>query len=220
MSLKRMLLASIAVIALIAPETASAQHYSYHSQRFDRQRYVRPAPVANHARMPRAGAVNRNAQAARKPPPAATAPPPAAAAKVVPAASVSEGQAAAKVAVDELLAREPALSAAKERPNPALAKAAAAKHKAQERKLAAIRAKDAAAAAKRREIADKNRARVEAKAAALKARHDAQIKAAKDRADAAKGKSNGRTARAAVVAAEPIRRMPTPDAPPPAGPKP
>ena len=84
-------------------------------------------------------------------------------AKPAPVAPLTEEQIAAKAAVDELLARDPALLAAKQTPDPTLARAAAAKHNAQEAKLAALKAQQEVEAARSKE---KNKAREDAKAAA------------------------------------------------------
>ncbi len=56
-------------------------------------------------------------------------------AKPAPVAPLTEEQIAAKAAVDELLARDPALIAAKQIPAPALVRAAAAKHTRRKRSL-------------------------------------------------------------------------------------
>ena len=210
MSLKRVLLASGAAIALLAPATdASAQYRYYDQSRLDRHKYDRQANVVRLTRAP-------NVDAGR-PPMMATKKPTVSAGKPAPVAPLSAEQIAAKAAIDELMAREPALAAAKEKPDPKLAKAAAAKHDEQERQLAALKAKQDAEAAKRKEIAAKIKARDEAKAVALKAKQDAQAQNAGSKADArrtdlARNKPHSKTAAASVAAPppEPVRRMPTP----------
>ena len=175
MSMKRMLLAASAAIALIGPATdASAQNYD--RQRFDRQKYDRQAVALGSPPTPK-----MHVDSARKAVAPAKRPvePVEEVVKPVPVEPLTEEQIAAKAAVDELLAREPALMAAKNRPDPALAKAAAARHNAQEQKLAALKAKEDAAAAKRKEIADRIKSQEDARAAALKAKPDAQAKSAK-----------------------------------------
>jgi hypothetical protein len=86
---------------------------------------------------------------------------------------LTEEQLAAKLAVDELMARDPALLAARERPDPRLARAAAAKHDAEERKRALLLAKQEADQARRKELAER-KAHEGARLAALRARTDTQ----------------------------------------------
>jgi hypothetical protein len=173
MSLNRILLAASAVFALIAPEPVAAQsfsHFSNYGQTPARYRQVYPAPHARAAQNKRTtanhnktahGSANVVMTRATEPPPVMTktveppAPPP----------PLTEEQLAAKSAVDELLAREPALWAAKDRPDPALAKAAAEKHRQQELQKAKLQAQQEAAAARRQAIAEKTRAREEKAAA-------------------------------------------------------
>lgn len=213
MPLKRMLLASSAAIALIAPETVSAQGFGFFDQRFDRQRYNRPTASIQYTRPAKpAVATGHSKPSERKPattaapfpastPQAApaTAPEPVIAAPIEPPAPLTEEQMAAKTAVDELLQREPALWAAKDRPDPALAKAAAEKHRQQD----LLKAKEEAAAARRRALAERNGGRDEARVAALSVKPDAQARTAKPRTDAGKGKPNR-----ARSATDPARRMP------------
>ena len=217
MSLKRMLLASSAAIALIAPATDASAQYSdrRHCQphatgnAHDRRPPQRRTPLAALPRQidPRARTPvprqRRNRPAGRK----RLAPLPSRASRScrgrAPSAPLTEEQLAAKAAVDELLAREPALAAAKERPDPALARAAAAKHDARRARLAALKAKEEAAAAKRQEIADKTKARDDAKAAALKAKQDTQLKAQGEAARARNRPAIHRTAQPAASRSNP-----------------
>jgi hypothetical protein len=208
MSFKRVLLASSAAIALIAPATdASAQHQYYGRQKFDRQKYERPAPAtARSARAQKMPVVTARTPTAAVSKPASqpvrTAPPP----------PLTEEQLAAKAAIEELMARDPALAAAKERPDPKLAQAAAARHDAEERKFAVARARENVAAVMRKGAADKAKAREEAKAS-IKARQDAQAKSTAAKAPANKGKPESRKLASAMTAAapaQPPRRMPTP----------
>src|SRR5262249_30406155 len=156
-------------VSLIAPATKASAQYRY----YDRPSY-------DHRQMPQRPAQSvrppqTDARSSSKTATAPVAPKPAApinpgtpvkkpveqVAKPVLVAPLTEEQIAAKAAVDELLAREPALSAAKERPDPALARAAAAKHDAEDRKLAALKAKQEAGAVKLRDMEQKNKAREE-----------------------------------------------------------
>jgi hypothetical protein len=209
MSFKRVLLVSSAVIALIAPATdASAQHQFYSRQKLDRQKYERPAPAtATSVRAQKAPVVAARAPIAAVSKPASqpvrTAPPP----------PLTEEQLAAKTAVEELLARDPALAAVKERPDPKLAQAAAARHDAEERKLAVARARENVAAAMRKGTPDKAKAREDVKAGAIEARRDAQAKPSTVKSPAHKGKPESKKLAAAVTMAapaQPLRRMPTP----------
>ena len=218
MSLKRMLLATGAAFALITPEPVAAQSVSHfsnfdqYSQTPARYRQVHPAPHARSAQNTRTtashnttvqGSANVAMTRATEPPPAMTktveppAPPP----------PLTEEQIAAKAAVDELLAREPALWAAKDRPGPALAKAAAEKHRQQELRKAKLQAQQEAAVARRQAIAEKARAREE-KVAALKARHAAGTKSARNRAAADRPAPAARRVATASVSREPARRPP------------
>jgi competence protein ComEA len=207
MSFARMLLASSAAIALIASAAdASAQYQYYGRQQFDRQKYERPASTAARSvRAPKAAIVASRTPTATVGKPASqpvrTAPPP-----------LTEEQLAAKAAVEELLGRDPALAAAKERPDPKLAQAAAARHKAEEQRLAAVRAKEEAAAAKRKGAAGKVKPREDAKVVA-NATQDAQSNstAAKPHTNKSKADSKRLAASATPLApAQPLRRMPTP----------
>jgi hypothetical protein len=220
MSLKRMLLATGAAFALITPEPVAAQSVSHfsnfdqYSQTPARYRQVCPAPHARSAQNRRTtashnqnktvqGSANVVMTRATEPPPAMTktveppAPPP----------PLTEEQIAAKAAVDELLAREPALWAAKDRPDPALAKAAAEKHRQQELQKAKLQAQQEAAVARRQAIAEKPRAREE-KVAALKARHAAGTKSARNRAAADRSAPAARRVATASVSRAPARRPP------------
>ena len=162
MLLKRVLFASSAAFSLIAPVTQAWAQYRYDDR-----------PALNRPTQQRPVHVTQPKQAVR-PQPAMPQPKPAEPArqsvehraKPAPAVPLTDEQIAAKAAVDALLAREPALNAAKAIPDPALARAAAARHDAQERKLAALRAQQDAEAARRRELEAKNKAREEAKTAA------------------------------------------------------
>jgi hypothetical protein len=203
--MKRMLLAAGA-IALIGPATEASAQYRYNDrQTLVRQGYNRPI-VDRTARASIANAIaaRTTGEAVKKP--AVQAPKPA------PAAPLTAEQLAAKAAVDELFAREPALAAAKERPDPRLAREAAAKHNAQEKTLATLRAKEEAAAAKRRERADKIKARDDAKAAAITAKQQAQSKDKLANADVSRTRPSGHRPAIAVAAgpARPMLRMPTP----------
>ena len=115
-----------------------------------------------------------------------------------------------------MLAREPALVAAKDIPDLTLARAAAAKHNAQEARLAALKAKQEAEAAKRKGLDEKNKAREEARAAAMKPKQNLQ---ADGRPKLELGKSNPEAAKASAPAAasapvQPLLRMPAPEGPP------
>jgi hypothetical protein len=215
MSFRYVLFASSAAISLIVPVTeASAQYRYYDRPSFEhRQRQQRPTQVMRPQQADVRSAA-KPAVPARKPVEQAAAQPAPAAAKPATVAPLTEEQIAAKAAVDELLAREPALVAAKLIPDPALVRAAAAKHSAQEARFAALKARQEAEAAKRREIEEKNKAREEAKAAALKARQDAQAMNGKPKFEPAKSKP----APAAVFVPQapsapvrPVLRMPAPE---------
>jgi hypothetical protein len=206
MSMKRMLLTVGAAIALFAPATDTSAQYRRYDRIFDRQRYDRPIATSP-VRAPRADAIAiRTTAAAVKKPVAQTTHKPA------PAVPLSAEQLAAKAAVDELFAREPALAAAKEKPDPKLAREAAAKHSAQEKKLAALQAKEAAAAAKRKESAEKIKAREDTKAAPSKAKQQAPAKGKMTNAAVSRTKADGTRPASAVAAApaRPVLRMPTP----------
>jgi hypothetical protein len=206
MSFKRLLFVSTAAIALIAPAAdASAQYHYFGRQNVDR--YQRPASAmarAVRAPNPAVLAARTPATVVSKPTgkPATTAPP----------SPLTEEQLAAKAAVDELISRDPALAAAREQPDPRLAQAAAARHKAEEQRLAALRAKEDAAASKRKDSNGKIKAREDAKAAAIKTRRDAQAKSTASKTPAKKSspESNKVAAAAPIAAAQPLRRMPTP----------
>lgn len=235
MSLQRLLLASGAALALIAPDTVAAQQFGYFDQRNDRQRYDRRVSQQNLTRP--ASNASTQAQPSRKPAVAAATPTrpalkaaptqdnttkpevAAAPARPVTPAPLTEEQIAAKAAVDELLSREPTLWAAKERPDPALARAAAEKHRQRDLQLAALKVREEAEEARRREQAEKTRARDE-KTAATKTKQNPQAnkqqpqaKPTKERTDAVKSNPPPRTVAAAAVAPEPARRMPIPELP-------
>ena len=179
MLFKRVLFASSAAFSLIAPDTQAWAQYRYD----DRPALNRPTqqrPV--HVTQPKQAARPQPALPQSKPAkPAST--PVEHRARPAPAVPLTDEQIAAKAAVEALLAREPALNAAKDIPDPALARAAAARHDAQEQKLAALKAQQEAEAARRRELEAKNKAREEAKTAAPKAKHDAQAKNAKPKVE-------------------------------------
>jgi hypothetical protein len=227
MSLKRMLLTSSALAALIGPATeALAQSYNYNRQFFEG--YRTSAGAASRGQPNRSNPVQHSAKPITAKPsakpaaaqtvhtakPAPEAAKPAFQVKAAPR-PLTDAELAAKTAVDELLAREPALAAAKEKPDPALARAAAAKHDAEERRLAALKAKEEAEAARRQQITEKTKARDDAKAAALKGKHDshkaADLKKSGRDPEPAKSKPDERKAAiAAAIPVQPIRRMPTP----------
>src|SRR5262245_7294295 len=164
MSMKRMLLAAGGVVILLAPATdASAQYHYYDRQRVDRLRYDRPVAATRSVAKPKT-----QVMAARTTGPAGTKPADQASKPAPAPVPLSPEELAAKAAVDELMAREPALAAAKALPDPRLAKAAAAKHDAEEKRRAALQAKEPAAIVQRKEIADKLKTREEAKVAARK----------------------------------------------------
>ncbi len=240
MSLKHALLVpGAALIWMAAAADSSAQ--SYDRQRLERQRlqqsYGRPAPQARpvpQARLlPQARSVPQSRPSAvtvvappsrlnatgarpipvtptRLPEPAKASPPP----------PLTEAELAAKAEIDELLSREPALAAAKERPDPRVARAAAAKHDAELQRLAALKTRDEADAAKRRDIAEKAKGRDAAKAAAQKSKPDTSGKSVNVRTaakaetakPAAAVASPSAPAPAALPAAapQPVLRMPTP----------
>jgi hypothetical protein len=111
-------------------------------------------------------------------------------------------QVAAKVAVDEILEREPSLAAARQRPDPALVRAAITAHNARDARLAALKAKEETDAIKRKEAALQHQARLEANAAALKAKQDAQAaKLAAKKPGALKPKPNDKVAAVPAAAA-------------------
>ena len=219
MSWKRMLLASSAVIALVSPGTDVSAQYYYSLDQQGRPKYDRQVKPAKHGPLPHPSATTarKNIPAPKKPAnervkfaPAAPINPPAAA-----VAPVSEEEAAAKAVIDELIARDPALAAVREKPDPALARAAAAKHREQELKLAALKAKEEAAAAKHKEIADKTKAREDAKAAAIKAKQEERDKVRVAKPKANTGQRGSRKSTASVAAAPapgiPAQRMPVPE---------
>lgn len=217
MLLKRVFFASSAAFSLIAPVTQAWAQYRYDDR-----------PALNRPTQQRPVHVTQPKQAVR-PQPAMPQPKPAEPArqsvehraKPAPAVPLTDEQIAAKAAVDALLAREPALNAAKAIPDPALARAAAARHDAQERKLAALRAQQDAEAARRRELEAKNKAREEAKTAAPQAKHDAQARNVKlkvePRVEPTKSKQVPATVsvpHAPRVPVQPVLRMPAPEGPP------
>ena len=102
-----------------------------------------------------------------------------------------------------MLARDPALNAAKEIPDPKLAKAAAAMHDAQERRLTMLKAKEGVAIAKRRELEEKSKAHEEAKLAALKVKQETQARTAKPKTDVKPKPSAPPSATIAAAAAVP-----------------
>lgn len=124
-------------------------------------------PAAPNADFPRAaGAAARPAAVAVRPAAVAVRPPVETPAKAAPPPPppLTEEQLAAKAAVDEILAREPALAAAaKERPDPRLVKAAKARHDAHEQKIAGLKVKEEAEAVRRKDREDKNKTRHEAR---------------------------------------------------------
>lgn len=208
MLFKRVLFASSAAFSLIAPNTQAWAQYRYD----DRPALNRPTqqrPV--HVTQPKQAARPQPALPQSKPAkPAST--PVEHRARPAPAVPLTDEQIAAKAAVEALLAREPALNAAKDIPDPALARAAAARHDAQEQKMAALKAQQEVEAARRRELEAKNKAREEAKTAAPKAKHDAQAKNAKPRVEPSKNKPVAATIAAAPRAAvQPVLRMPAPE---------
>lgn len=220
MSFRQVLFASSAAISLIAPITdASAQYRYYDRPALDQHRQQRPAQAVRpqqvdtrSATKPVAPAKKSVEQAAKPAPITSAVKPVEQVAKPAPVAPLTEEQAAAKAAVDELLAREPALIAAKAIPDPALARAAAAKHNAEEARLAALKAKQEADATKLRELQENNKAREEAKAAALKAKQDAQAKNAKVKVEPTKNKPVPATIAASTrVPVQPVLRMPEPE---------
>jgi len=177
---------------------------------------VRTAPALQQARpQPRTQPASMPAGA-----PAVAAPPAVAAAKPVakpvPTPPLTEEQVAAKSAVDELLSRDPVLLAARELPDPRLSRAAAAKHDAEERKAALLRAKRNADDAKRRDLTER-KAREDARLAALKARPDAQAKPAKAKNDTIAPRPDANRASVTPVPPVPVgpaMRMPMPEGPP------
>ncbi len=231
MSLKHALLVPGAALALIGSAAdASAQFYD--RQRFERQRtyqsharpssQVRPAAAAS-------GSYPSPSNSGRARPVASVGKPTAIAARGFvqePAKPVSaprpltEAELAAKAEADEILSREPALAAAKDKPDPKLARAAAARHDAEVQRLAVLKAKDEAEAARRREAAEKAKAREDAKAAAQQSRPDKHAKSAPGLApttkpeakkqEAAKQVAAAVPAPAALPATQPVLRMPTP----------
>lgn len=241
MSLQRALLALGATMALFGSAAdASAQFYD--RQRLERQRIqqsaartampARPVMQARPVVQSRpALAPTTAAQPARPnavlPKPAAVAvrqpvealvkaaPPPP------PALPLTEEQLAAKAAVDEILAREPALAAAKERPDPKLSNAAKARHDAHEQKLAALKVKEEAEAARRKHLEDKNKTRNDAKNTVQKSGPEPQSKnSAASQKTAKPEREAKRTAVAtmtpatapalAAAPAQPLLRMPAP----------
>ena len=142
MLFKRVLFASSAAFSLIAPNTQAWAQYRYDDR-----------PALNRPTQQRPVHVTQPKQAAR-PQPALPQSKPASTpvehrARPAPAVPLTDEQIAAKAAVEALLAREPALNAAKDIPDPALARAAAARHDAQEQKMAALKAQQEVEAARR-----------------------------------------------------------------------
>lgn len=211
MSFKPLIFVSCAAIALVAPiSEASAQYRYYDRPSYERQRQPQQRPVQSQRPKPIAASTATKPVATK--PVAQGSRSAAHQAKPVPPPPLTEEQLAAKAAVDELLAREPALSAAKTIPDPALVRAAAAKHSAEETKLAALKAKQEAEAAKRREAEAKLRAREEAKAAVLKAKQEAAGKNAKPKVELAKIKAAPLATRETSSApVQPALRMPAPE---------
>ena len=217
MSMKRMLFATSAVIALIAAATdASAQYRYYERQTLDRQRYQRPIATTKSVRAPKADTMAARTAAPAVKKPADQTPKRAPA----PAAPLSAEELAAKAAVDELMAREPALAAARERPDPKLAREAAARHDAEEKRRAALQARQETAAAKHKAIADKIKTRDNAKGTPIRAKQEAPPKYELANVEPNKVKLDGRGPAAPVKATQAVLRMPTPDAVPPLGPRP
>ena len=225
MSFKQVLFASGTAISLIVPITdASAQYRNYDRPAADQQRQQRPAQAVRPQHAGRPQQIMQRPQPQRadirsntKPVAPANKGPVEQQAKPAPVAPLTEEQIAAKAAVDELLARDPALIAARQTPDPALARAAAARHNAQEAKLAALKAQQEVEVAKRREIEEKNKAREDAKATALKAKQDAQAKNAKPKDELTRNKPALTTAsvsQAPSALVRPVPRMPAPEGPP------
>jgi hypothetical protein len=230
MQLKSAILA-LAALALTVAATADAFAQQYRNDRsaYDRQRQVRhvqplpraAAPYAQAARAmpnvrqvkpaPRVQAVKPAPVVQPESAPVVVAPKPVA--KPAPLPALTEEQIAAKSAVDELLSRDPVLLAARDLPDPRLTRAAAAKHDAEERKNALLRAKREADEARRRELTER-KAQEDARLAALKAKPN-PAKPAKAKNDAPKPDVNRASAGAVQpVPVRPAIRMPAPDGAP------
>lgn len=212
MSLKHALLASGAALALIGSAAdASAQYYD--RQRFERQRVyqnygrpqVRPAAANRSNPSPSSAGSARPVASVGKPTAIAPRGSERESAKPVSAPRpLTEAELAAKAEVDEILSREPALAAAKDRPDLRLARAAAARHDAEVQRLAVLKARDEAEAAKRRQAAEKAKVREDAKAATQQSRPDKQA------TTLATAKPATATVSAPAPASQPVLRMPTP----------
>ncbi len=129
-------------------------------------------------------------------------------AKVAPPPPLTEEEIAAKAAVDEILEREPALAAARERPDPRLVRAITAKHDEQERRLAARKLKEESEEARRKKAAEKLKARQHGKAA------KETLQSGNGRAtpgSVAVGTKAASVKSQVVVVPPQPRRMPTPD---------
>jgi hypothetical protein len=226
MSLKQVLFASGAAIWLVAPVTEVSAQYRYTDrpavdrQRQDRQVQQRSPSSDSTVRKPvTTWAVQQDARSSltakpvEAPRSVETRPVdtvrPVEIAKPVekpaPSAGLTEEQLAAKAAVDELLARDPALVAAKEIPDPALYRAAVAKHNAED----ARKARQEADAARRKEMEARNKARDEAKVAALKGKQDTTSKNAKPPAQTRQDTSRVLAAAPPRAPVRPIATMPS-----------
>ena len=223
MLFKRVLFASSAAFSLIAPVTQAWAQYRYDGRpALNRPTQQRPVHVTQPKQAVRPQpAMPQSKQSKQSKPAEPDSTPVEHRAKPAPIVPLTDEQIAAKAAVDALLAREPALNAAKAIPDPALARAAAARHDAQERKLAALKAQQDAEAARRRELEAKNRAREEAKPAAPQAKHDAQARNVKlkmePRVEPTKSKQVPGTVsapHAPRMPVKPVLRMPAPEGPP------
>ncbi len=196
MSLQRALIAFGATMALFGSVADASAQYT-DRQRLERQRIhpsaarpvmqARPVVQSRSVVQPRPAAVTTTAiqsirpnAAVARPATVAAKPPAAEAIKAAPPppppVPLTEEQLAAKAAVEELLSREPALAAAKERPDPQLSKVAKARHDAHEQKLSALKVKEVAEAARRKELEDKNKMRTDMKRDDIKnASHKSKI---------------------------------------------
>lgn len=234
MSMQRALLASVTLIAAIgAASDAAAQ--AYDRQRLERQRYqtfvmrpvarqhvlisgqpkprrpVHPAPVTVRAATP-APAQRPAVQSPRSPTHVHR---PAARAETTPPVPLTEEQIAAKAAVEQLLSREPALAVAAERPDPEIARAAAARHDAEQRRAAAQLAKEEAAAKRRAQIAERGKP---GKQATPKRAGKQEPNSQRSAAAVTRGKRTSATGAVAAAYPEhrgapqqPLRRMPMPN---------
>lgn len=230
MSLKHAISASAAFVLTVAAATDAFAQYRNDRSVFDhRQRQVRPsqhvrpaAPSAQATRTapgaqqgkpaPRAQAVKPAPSVQPEQAPAVAAAPKPVQPKPAPMPPLTDEQMAAKSAVDELLAREPALLAARELPDPRLTRAAAAKHDIEERKAALLRARHEVDEAKRRELTER-KAREDARVAALKAKPESQAKPTKSKSEPVSPKPEVNRASSGAANVAPVRqvvRMPAP----------